>query len=78
MAVQQAARPSAAHDLKTLVLSRHPAILIETAEPARGARTRVGCVRRAAGAFRLPLSVSRREDIDALRQRAAGRFVPVR
>ena len=27
--------PSAAHDLKTLVLSRHPAIVIETSEPER-------------------------------------------
>ena len=34
-AVAQPRAPSAVHDLKTLVLSRHPAILIETHEPER-------------------------------------------
>ena len=34
-AVAMPGAPSAAHDLKTLVLSRHPAILIETSEPER-------------------------------------------
>src|ERR687896_2175725 len=34
-AVAQPRAPSAVHDLKTLVLSRHPGILIETHEPER-------------------------------------------
>jgi hypothetical protein len=34
-AVARPGAPSAVHDLKTLVLSRHPAILIETHEPER-------------------------------------------
>src|SRR5918999_80958 len=34
-----AVAPSAVHELKTLVLSRHPGILIETSEPERAERS---------------------------------------
>jgi hypothetical protein len=34
-AVAMPGAPSAAHDLKALVLSRYPAIVIETSEPDR-------------------------------------------
>ena len=35
VAVQTATPPSAVHELKTLILSRHPAIAVETSEPER-------------------------------------------
>jgi hypothetical protein len=54
-----------AQDLKTLLLSQHPFLVLDTAGLLREIQRTV------------PLAVSRREEIDRPQAFAVGRFVPV-
>lgn len=84
-------RTSAIHDLRTLLLSFHPVIVTEGFSGAEIEQVVVSALYRALYenqrldealleeiAGTVPLSVSRREDIERLRESARGRFVSVR